>query len=97
MRNKFAQFSNIFGTQSTEDNWLLKFDPSLKKDSLSCVQKLLYCFVFFPEVLEMKTQHIFTSLFIFFTRLLFAKDCLFYEVISCKVFLVGYLFFSSET
>ena len=45
----------------------------------------------------MKTQRIFSSLFIFFTRLLFAKDCLFYEVISCKVFLVGYLFFSSET
>lgn len=49
MRNKFAQFSNIFGTQSTKDNWLLKFDPSLKKDSPFMCTEIIVLFCIFSR------------------------------------------------
>ena len=86
MRNTFAQFSNIFGTRSTKDNWSLKFDPSLKKGSpFMCIEIIVLFCIFSGSFRNENTRHIQLVIY-FFTRLLFAKDCLFYEVISCDLF-----------
>ena len=61
-----------------------------------CLEIIVLFCIFSRSFRNENTTHIKLVIY-FFTRLLFAKDFLFYEVISCKVVFVGYLFFSSET